>query len=274
MLLRILLTGLLGVLWDGVTAFGGVRLVNGENKCSGRVEHILVQAAEKSGCGHVQCSGHEASLTRCAVVLHSDAYCTHENDAGVICSGTLLMPTLTLLSPTHTVFSPGEAVRFGCSVLLGHHLSDFHLYKHGVSTTAGHSEGGAGPHPGGADPDRHRDFPPGQLQLSVQDQERLPPSAAQLSTQQLHQHHCGGTPNSPTLSSNEGYYYCLYRVQMGGRTFISRESQPLPIAIRDPDPVLKSDGDQLDCVQPDFCGDRRRYNHCGQGAVQQGEEAH
>ncbi len=43
------------------------------------------------------------------------------------------MPTLTLLSP-HTVFSPGEAVRFGCSVLLGHHLSDFHLYKHGVST--------------------------------------------------------------------------------------------------------------------------------------------
>lgn len=33
-------------------------------------------------------------------------------------------------------------------------------------------------------------------------------------------------------SSNEGYYYCLYRVQLGGRTFVSRESQPLPIAIR------------------------------------------
>lgn len=47
--------------------------------------------------------------------------------------GTLLMPTLSLLSP-HTVFSPGEAVRFSCSVLLGHHPSDFHLYKHGVST--------------------------------------------------------------------------------------------------------------------------------------------
>ncbi|KAF7209677.1 uncharacterized protein si:ch211-150o23.3 [Nothobranchius furzeri] len=39
-------------------------------------------------------------------------------------------------------------------------------------------------------------------------------------------------------SSNEGYYYCLYRVQLGGRTFVSRESQPLPIAVRDPDPVL------------------------------------
>lgn len=47
--------------------------------------------------------------------------------------GTLLMPSLSLLSP-HTVFSPGEAVRFRCSVLLRHHLSDFHLYKHGVST--------------------------------------------------------------------------------------------------------------------------------------------
>lgn len=33
-------------------------------------------------------------------------------------------------------------------------------------------------------------------------------------------------------SSNEGYYYCLYRVQLGGRTFVSRESQPLPISIR------------------------------------------
>lgn len=33
-------------------------------------------------------------------------------------------------------------------------------------------------------------------------------------------------------SSNEGYYYCLYRVQLGGRTFVSRESQPLPIAIK------------------------------------------
>lgn len=47
--------------------------------------------------------------------------------------GTLLIPTLTLLSP-YTVFSSGEAVRFSCSVVLGHHISDFHLHKHGVST--------------------------------------------------------------------------------------------------------------------------------------------
>ncbi|XP_010767392.1 putative DMBT1-like protein [Notothenia coriiceps] len=129
MLLPILLTGLLGVLWDGVTAFGGVRLVDGENKCSGRVEVLRHEqwgtvcdhgwdrreahvVCLELGCGlaesalheahfgagsgeiwlrHVQCSGHEASLTRCAVVLHSDAYCTHENDAGVICSGKTLL---------------------------------------------------------------------------------------------------------------------------------------------------------------------------------------
>nr|XP_029521474.1 uncharacterized protein LOC115132875 isoform X2 [Oncorhynchus nerka] len=38
--------------------------------------------------------------------------------------------------------------------------------------------------------------------------------------------------------SNEGYYYCLYMVQLDGRIFVSRESQPLHVSIRDPDPVL------------------------------------
>lgn len=36
---------------------------------------------------HVQCSGHESSLTHCAVFLHSNIYCSHQNDAGVKCSG-------------------------------------------------------------------------------------------------------------------------------------------------------------------------------------------
>ncbi|XP_051508583.1 uncharacterized protein LOC127414531 [Myxocyprinus asiaticus] len=38
--------------------------------------------------------------------------------------------------------------------------------------------------------------------------------------------------------NNEGYYCCLYKVQTGDRTFISRESQPLPISIREVDPVM------------------------------------
>lgn len=33
-------------------------------------------------------------------------------------------------------------------------------------------------------------------------------------------------------TSDEGYYYCLYLVQLEGRTFVSRESQPLPISVR------------------------------------------
>lgn len=48
-------------------------------------------------------------------------------------AGPLSTPTLSLLSP-HTVFSAGEAVRFGCTVSLGHRLNDFHLYKWGVAT--------------------------------------------------------------------------------------------------------------------------------------------
>ncbi|KAG7520474.1 deleted in malignant brain tumors 1 protein-like [Solea senegalensis] len=439
--LRVLFTGLLGVLWDGAHAFGGIRLVDGENKCSGRVEVLHrdewgtvcdhgwdLRDADvvclQLGCGlaetafngaafgvgkgeiwlhHVQCTGQESSLTRCAIALHSNSYCTHENDAGVKCSGTLLRPSLTLLSP-HTEFSPGETVRFGCSVLLGHHFSDFHLYKHGVSTplvtqraeqsqtsveltlpdieifhqgsySCRYRIKGRFPFQLLSSPPSnsinitlgalltpiltllspHTVFSPGEavrfgcsvqlghhlsdfhlykhgvstplvtqradhtqsrVELTLSDVETFhqgsyncryrikggfssellssPPSnsinitVVELLTPQhwyntssdapagsvmkghgfnitcsTQQQYPGGSfqlrliqPNGtvrqslPALtpsvtftfpnaqSSNEGYYYCLYRVQMGGRTFVSRESQPLPIAIRDPDPLL------------------------------------
>lgn len=336
--LHILLTGLLGVLWDKVTAFEGIRLVGGESKCSGRVELLrhnkwgtvcdhgwdlreayvvcldlgcglaeaaLHNAAFGAGSGeiflrHVQCSGHESSLTRCAVVLHSNPHCTHENDAGVKCSGTLLMPTLTLLSP-HTVFSPGEAVRFSCSVLLGNHLSDFHLYKHGVSTPLVTQRVDQNQirveltlsdietfHQGsyscryrikGISPSQLHSSPPSNS-INITVVELLTPQhwyntsteapagsvikghSFNITCSTLQQYPGGsfqlrlirsnGTVRQslPALtpsvtftfpsaqSSNEGYYYCLYRVQLGGRTFVSRESQPLPIAIRDPDPIL------------------------------------
>ncbi|XP_067448111.1 uncharacterized protein si:ch211-150o23.3 [Thunnus thynnus] len=336
--LHILLTGLLGVLWDKVTAFEGIRLVGGESKCSGRVELLrhnkwgtvcdhgwdlreayvvcldlgcglaeaaVHNAAFGAGSGeiflrHVQCSGHESSLTRCAVVLHSNPHCTHENDAGVKCSGTLLMPTLTLLSP-HTVFSPGEAVRFSCSVLLGNHLSDFHLYKHGVSTPLVTQRVDQSQirveltlsdietfHQGsyscryrikGISPSQLHSSPPSNS-INITVVELLTPQhwyntsteapagsvikghSFNITCSTLQQYPGGsfqlrlirsnGTVRQslPALtpsvtftfpsaqSSNEGYYYCLYRVQLGGRTFVSRESQPLPIAIRDPDPIL------------------------------------
>ncbi|KAM7404593.1 hypothetical protein PAMP_011930 [Pampus punctatissimus] len=341
--LHILLTGLLGVLWNKVTAFDGIRLVNGQSKCSGRVEVLHrnqwgtvcnygwdLREADvvclEMGCGlsefdhrdaalgaefgagsgeiwlrHVQCSGHESSLTHCAVILRSNPYCTHENDVGVKCSGTLLMPTLSLLSP-HTVFSPGEAVRFSCSVLLGHHISDFHLYKHGVSTPLVTQRVDQSQtrgveltlsdvetfHQGsyscryklkGFSPSQLHSSPPSNFinitvvelltpqhwyntsaeapagsvikghsfNITCSTLQQYPGASFQLrlirSNGTVRQSLPALTPSvtftfSSAQSSNEGYYYCLYRVQLGGRTFVSRESQPLPIAIRDPDPVL------------------------------------
>lgn len=40
---------------------------------------------------------------------------------------------------------------------------------------------------------------------------------------------------SNAQTQNEGYYCCQYKVQMGNRMLASRESQPLPISVRDTD---------------------------------------
>ncbi|KAK0146761.1 Antigen WC1.1 [Merluccius polli] len=316
-----------------------VRLLDGEDECSGRVEVLshsqwgtvcdhgwdLREAnvvCLELGCGlaqtalhgaafgpgsgeiwlrHVQCSGHEASLLRCATVLHSSApHCTHLDDAGVRCSGTLLMPSLSMLSP-HAVFVAGEAVRFSCMVLLGHHLSDFHLYKQGVSTPLVTQRVDQSQtqveltltdletfHQGiyscvyrirGNLPSQLLTSPPSNsinitvvelltpqhwyntsteapvgsvikghsFNITCVTKQQYPGASFQLrlsrSNGTVRQSLPALTPAvtftfSTAQSSNEGYYYCLYRVQLGGRTFVSRESQPLPISVRDPDPVL------------------------------------
>ncbi|KAM9855957.1 uncharacterized protein ACBR49_002086 isoform 1-T2 [Aulostomus maculatus] len=335
-LLNFLLTGLLGVLQDRVAAFDGLRLVDGDHECSGRVEILRFNqwgtvcdygwdyreadvVCQELRCGlalsahrgaafgagrgelwHVQCTGHESSLTDCTVFLRSSSYCTHENDVGVKCSGTLLMPTLTLLSP-HTVFSPGEAVRFSCSVLPGHHLSDFHLYRHGVSTplvtqrvdqsqirveltltdldTSHQGSYSCRYRVKGSSPSQLLSSPPSNginitvvelltpqhwyntsteapagsvikghsFNITCSTPQQYPGGSFQLrlirTNGTVRQSLPALTPSvtftfPSAQSSNEGYYYCLYRVQLGGRTFVSRESQPLPISIRDPDPVL------------------------------------
>ncbi|XP_054649407.1 uncharacterized protein si:ch211-150o23.3 isoform X2 [Dunckerocampus dactyliophorus] len=316
----------------------GIRLVDGESKCSGRVEILrhnqwgtvcdhgwdLLEAnvvclelacglaetvhhgaAFGTGTGeiwlrHVQCSGHESSLSRCAVVLHSNPHCTHENDAGVKCSGILFTPILSLLSP-HNVFSAGETVRFSCSILLGHHISEFHLYKHGVSKpvvtqtveqslsrveltvsdietfqqgsySCRYSIRGSSPSQQLGSPPSNSvnitvvelltpqhwyntssEAPAGSVlkghsfNITCSTQQEYPGGSFQLrlirSNGTVRQSLPALAPSvtftfPSAQSSNEGYYYCLYRVQLGGRTFVSRESQALPIAIRDPDPVL------------------------------------
>lgn len=331
--------GCISVTWDGVCAADviPVRLANGDEECSGRVEILhknqwgtvcdhgwdsreanvvclelgcglaefaLRGAAFGPGSGeiwlrHVQCSGHESSLALCSSILQS-SICTHENDAGVKCSGNLLMPTLSLSS--HTVFSAGEAVRFSCTRTLGHHVSDFHLYKSGVATPLVTQRVDASQiraeltlsdvetfHQGsyscvyrikGSSPSQLLSSPPSNFinitvvelltpqhwyntsieapagsvikghsfNITCSTQQQYPGGSFQLrlirsngtvrqSLPALSPYVTFTFPNAQ--SSNEGYYYCLYRVQLGGRTFVSRESQPLPISVRDPDPVLR-----------------------------------
>ncbi|XP_036844841.1 uncharacterized protein LOC110532818 isoform X3 [Oncorhynchus mykiss] len=249
---------------------------------------------------HVNCSGQETSLTQCPRVVNGNPTCTHDNDAGVKCSGTLLMPTLSLLSP-HTVFSPGEAVRFSCTVLPGHHLNYFDLYKRGIANplmtqrvtfaqsrvefTLSNQKTQQGSY---SCLYRIKGIPPSSSMLSSPPSNSINITVVELLTP-LHWYNTsteaptgsvikghsfnitcftekqypGGSfqlrlirsndtvrQSLPALTpavtfsfsnaqlSNEGYYYCLYMVQLGGRIFVSRESQPLPVSIRDPEPVL------------------------------------
>ncbi|XP_056130243.1 uncharacterized protein si:ch211-150o23.3 isoform X2 [Lampris incognitus] len=188
-----------------------------------------------------------------------------------------------------------------CAVPLGHHLSDFHLYKHGVSTplviqrvvqsqtrveltlsdletshqgsysclyrikgnlpsqllssplsnsikitvvellTPQHWYNTSIEAPAGSVIRGH------SFNITCSTQQQYPGGSFQLrlvrSNGTVRQSLPALTPSVTftfpnAQSSNEGYYYCLYRVQQSGRTFVSRESQPLPISIRDPDPVL------------------------------------
>ncbi|XP_043978177.1 deleted in malignant brain tumors 1 protein [Gambusia affinis] len=341
--LRVILTGLLGFLFDGVGAFGvgtygGVRVVNGDHHCSGRVEVNLhekwgticdhdwdMQAASvvcsELGCGFaesasrggefgpggglialrsVHCKGHESSLIHCDAFINRNSFCTHQNDAGVKCSGTLMEPRLSVLSP-HYVFSAGESVHFYCNIQPRDRVSNVHLYKHGVETplvtqSADPTQIGVslvlsdvetfqqGSYScqyninGGFPP--HRITSPTSHPVNITVVDLLTPhhwyntsseaptgsvikgEGFNITCSTLRQYpgasfqlrlvRSNGTVRQslPAVSqsvtftfpnaqnSNEGYYYCLYRVQLGGRTFVSRESQPLPIAIKDPDPLL------------------------------------
>ncbi|KAM4736985.1 scavenger receptor cysteine-rich domain-containing group B protein isoform 2-T2 [Anableps anableps] len=256
---RIILTGLLGVLCDGVGAFGvgtygGVRVVNGDHHCSGRVEvnlhekwgticdhdwnmHAASVVCSELGCGFaesashgaefgpgggvialrsVHCKGHESSLIHCDVFINRNSFCTHQNDAGVKCSGTLMEPRLSVLSP-HFVFSAVDL------------LTPQHWYNTSSEAPTGSVIKGESFNITCSTP---RQYPGASFQL------RLVRSngTVRQSLPAVSQSVTFTFPNAQ--SSNEGYYYCLYRVQLGGRTFVSRESQPLPIAIKDPEPLL------------------------------------
>uniref|UniRef100_A0A8C2HGH4 Uncharacterized protein n=1 Tax=Cyprinus carpio TaxID=7962 RepID=A0A8C2HGH4_CYPCA len=123
-------------------------LVNGDNNCSGRVEifydgmwgtvcddgwdindatvlcrqlrcgkadsaHESAHFGQGSGqiwLDDVGCTGHETSLTH-ELGTHD---CNHGEDAGVVCSGELQIPTLSLTS-TYLFVSRGENIQFRCT---------------------------------------------------------------------------------------------------------------------------------------------------------------
>ncbi|XP_012726111.2 uncharacterized protein si:ch211-150o23.3 [Fundulus heteroclitus] len=320
-------------------AYGGVRVQNGDHHCSGTVELSLHEKWEtvcgdgwdlraanvvcaELGCGiaesisygaeldpdgggaitltSVHCSGHESSLIHCNFFINRLSICSHQNNAAVKCSGTLMEPVLTVRS-SHAVFSVGESVHFYCRIQPRNHISNVHLYKHGVDTPlvtqsadptqirvslvlsdvetfqqGSYScqydiKGGSPPKPVRSPPsdpvnitvvdlltpqhwyNTSSDSPAGSVikgesfNITCSTPRQYPGASFQLRLvrsngtvrQSLPAASRSVTFTFPNAqSANEGYYYCLYRVQLGGRTFVSRESQPLPLAVKDPDPLL------------------------------------
>ncbi|KAL7884445.1 hypothetical protein AOLI_G00072150 [Acnodon oligacanthus] len=244
---------------------------------------------------NVRCSGDEFTLDLCERSLN-DGVCSHNEDAGVECTGKLPAPTLTMQSP-FSAYSAGEAVLFTCTAPYWHHPIEVHLYKSGVDTPL---------------VTQRADLRQTRVELTLSDLETShqgsysclyriqgnpgnSPSSNTINITVLEIHtpqiwynaspsvrpgwvnrgqsfnvtcstqpqYPGGSfqlrlirPNGtvrhslPALApfvtfsfsnaqaSSEGYYCCLYKVQFGGRTFVSRESQPLAINVRGADPIL------------------------------------
>ncbi|XP_022624421.1 deleted in malignant brain tumors 1 protein-like [Seriola dumerili] len=149
----------------GVLCAAQLRLVNGADKCSGRVEiHYKGQwgtvcddewemsnadvVCRQLDCGHaisapisahfgrgsgpiwldnVECSGQEAALTHCSHPGFGENNCGHGEDAGVICLGALQKPQISL-SPSSEV-NWGDRVEITCTIVTEHSGGTFVLKK-------------------------------------------------------------------------------------------------------------------------------------------------
>ncbi|XP_050958904.1 deleted in malignant brain tumors 1 protein isoform X2 [Labeo rohita] len=85
----------------------------------------------------VECSGTEGTFTQCSHRGLGKHNCNHGEDAGVVCSGELQMPTLSLTS-THAVVSRGENIQFRCTTPKPrcNVNAEFQLFRNGLSVSS------------------------------------------------------------------------------------------------------------------------------------------